>query len=446
MKRREFLERTVYGTAGIAIGAYGLGANSCKGANDKVVTALIGAGNWGVASIIGACRFNDGIEIKTVCDVDDRVAASAANEINEKLGYIPAVTSNMKEVFDDREVDAVWISTPDHWHALATVWACQAGKHVFVEKTPSNSILEGRKMIEAAKKYRCTVQVGFQNRSAGYARSAREYIQTGKLGQVVHVRIFNLLPGRKWEPVDDTGVPEGLDWDLWLGPASYRPYNQGVHRGWSNFPDFSAGTLNEASHQIDLARMVMGDPGHPKSVYCWGGNNIWNSERDIPELQSVTFDFEKFTMTCETGDIANYMSKTPNLVRNDISRFPDWRLNSTRIEIYGTEGLMYLGRMGGGWQVYGPGEEIVAEEGGLFPGNEHQKNFIDAIRTRTKPNSGIEQAHHSATLVHLANIAFRTGNRQLLFDSVNESFIDNKEADGLLRCNYRGDYVLPESV
>ncbi len=138
----------------------------------------------------------------------------------------------MKEVFDDRDVDAVWISTPDHWHALATIWACQAGKDVYVEKTPSHCIWEGRKMIEAAKKYKQIVQAGFQNRSGAYNASARDYIQSGKLGQVVHIRIYNLLGGGKWMPQPDAEIPQGLDWDAWLGPAPTVPYNPGRHTGW----------------------------------------------------------------------------------------------------------------------------------------------------------------------------------------------------------------------
>ena len=167
MRRREFLGKTLAGTAGIALGGSSL-LTSCKGANDKIVLALIGAGGRGVPTIISCCKSNVNVEIKTVCDVNDLRSASASAEIEKQLGYKPLTTRYMKEVFDDRDVDAVWISTPDHWHALATVWACQAGKDVYVEKTPGLCIWEGRKMAEAAKKYRQIVQAGFQNRSGAY--------------------------------------------------------------------------------------------------------------------------------------------------------------------------------------------------------------------------------------------------------------------------------------
>lgn len=445
MRRRDFLGKTLIGSAGLAAGATGL-LSSCRGANDKVVLALIGSGERGLATILSCCKSNPNVEIKTVCDVNDLKTAHAAEEIGKQLGYKPASTRFMKEVFDDRDIDAVWISTPDHWHALATIWACQAGKDVYVEKTPFNCIWEGKKMIEAAKKYRQIVQVGFQNRSGAYIAAARDYIQTGKLGQVVHIRIYNLLPGVKWLPSPEEQVPAGFDWDAWLGPAPYSPYSSGRANGWINYWDYNPGSLNDASHQLDITRMVMGDPGHPKSVFGWGGNHIWNSERETPELQSITYDYEKYTVTCESGNVTGYMSKTPNDIRMDPTRFPEWRTNADRIEIYGTLGVMYLGRTGGGWQVFGPKEEIVAQSGGIHPDKEHQVNFIECIRSRKQPNAPVQQAYLSASLVHFANIAFRTGNKQLFFDGDNEKFVGNEDANKLLRTAYRENYEVPEKV
>ncbi len=446
MKRREFLGKTVIGSAGVALSASGLMISSCKGANDKVVLAIIGAGGRGLPCIINCCKVNTNVEIKTVCDVNDARMNKGIAEVEKQLGYKPLGVKNMKEVFDDRDIDAVWVSTPDHWHALATIWACQAGKDVYVEKTPSHSIWEGRKMVEAAKRYKQIVQAGFQNRSGAYCASAREYIQSGKLGQVVHVRIYNLYGGSKWEPKPDAEVPAGLDWDAWLGPAPFRKYNPGAHTGWGAYWDFNVGTLNDASHQLDLARMVMGDPGHPKSMYGWGGNFIWGSVKEVPEAQSFTFDFEKFTMTCDSGNGTGYMTKTPPDMRMDPNRFPDWRTNADRIEIYGTLGLMFLGRHGGGWQVFGPKEQLVAQGGGIHPDAEHQKNFIECIRSRKQPNANMAQAHLSATLVHLANIAYRSGNKQLLFDTEKESFIDNDVANHFLKATSRESYLIPEKV
>ena len=192
--------------------------------------------------------------------------------------------------------------------------------------------------------------------------------------------------------------------------------------------------------------MVMNDPGHPLSVFCRGGNHIWNSEQEIPELQSITYDYGRFTVTCDSGNVTNYMTKTPNDIRMDPDRFPEWKTNSCRIEIYGSEAMMYLGRQGGGWQVFGPKGELVDEYGGIHSDKEHQINFIECIRNRRQPNSTMEQGHLSASLAHMANIAYRTGNRQLFFDGKKEQFIDNESANKQLKDLYRGDYHIKEKI
>lgn len=446
MRRRDFLGKTIIGTAGVSFGISGILTSSCKGANDKVVLALIGAGGRGLANILNCCQVNSNVELKTICDVNDQRSGRAASEIEKQLGYKPQVTRSMKEVFDDKDVDAVYIATPDHWHALATVWACQAKKDVYVEKTPSLCIWEGRKMAEAAKKYKRIVQAGYQNRSGEYNAAAREYILSGKLGQVVHIRVYNLLGGSKWIPRPDEEIPADLDWDAWLGPAPYRPYNTGIMRGWNYVWATGPGSMNDASHQLDLVRMVMGDPGHPSSIYGWGGNHILNSERETPELQAITYDYGKFTLTCDNGTTTNYMDKTSNDIRMDPNRFPEWRTNATRIEIYGTDGVMFLGRQGGGWQVFGPKQELVAQHGGIHSEKEHHINFIESVRSRKPANAGMDQSHMSASLVHFANIAYRIGNQQLLFDAEKETFIDNEEANKLIKVSYRDKYKFPEKV
>jgi len=452
MKRRDFIGTAMISGISIIPGSTIFGNSKVQGANDKIVLAIIGAGDRGRGTIINCCKVNDNVVIKTVCDVNDVKAAKTIAQVEKDLGYKPARSRNMKEVFDDKDIDAVWISTPEHWHALATVWACQAGKDVYVEKNPTINIWEGRKMVEAAKKYNRIVQIGFQNRSAPYAFSARDYIQSGKLGKIVHVKSYNMLGGDKWMPKPDSAVPQGLDWDAWLGPSAKVPYNSNIHDmesrgGWGNYWAYSGGILaDDASHVLDLARMVLGDPGHPKSVYGWGGNNAWGSEKQTPEFQSITYDFGTYAHTCESGSATNYMKKTPNNIRMDPTLFPDWRTNATRTEIYGTEGLMYLGRHGGGWQVKGEDSVLIAQGGGVFPDKDHQKDFIDALRTRRNPNGDVEQGHLSATLIHMGNIAYRVGNKRLEFDAKHEKFIGNDAANKLARGTYREGYKIPEQV
>lgn len=452
MKRREFLTKTSVGTAGVILGTSAFSLASCKGANDKVVVALIGCGGRGRGITVNMCKLNKNVEIKYACDVNDDNADRFVAQVENDLGYKIIKTREMKKVFDDRDVDAVVIATPGHWHALATVWACQAGKDVYVEKCPSRTIWEGRKIIEAAEKYKRIVQIGFQNRSAPYAYTARDYIKSGKMGPVVHVKTYGMLPGGKWEPKPDADVPAGLDWDAWLGPAPYRPYNPGVHSmssrgGWGDFWDFGGEILSDdGSHVLDLARLALSDPGNPKSVYSWSGNHVWGSERETPEFQSITYDFGTFSLTMDTGYCTNYMKKIPTNIRMDPTLFPDWRTYSSRIEIYGTEGLMYLGRHGGGWQVKGVDSVVIAQEGGVHPDPEHQINFIECIRSRRKPYGDPVQGHLSATLVHMANIACRVGNKHLYYDGENERFTNNDEANKLLKPSYRDNYRIPERV
>jgi predicted dehydrogenase len=321
-----------------------------------------------------------------------------------------------------------------------------------VEKNPTINIWEGRKLVEAATKYKRIVQVGFQNRSAPYAFSAREYIKSGKLGKIVTVKCYNMLGGSKLDEAPETPVPAWLDWDKWLGPAPMRPFSPSIAEengrgGWNYYWAYSGGGLaDDASHVMDLCRLVIGNPLHPKSVYGWGGNHVFGGTCETPEFQSIVYDFGEFTLSCDNASATNYMTKTPGNIRRDKNLFPNWRNNSTRTEIYGTEGLMYLGRHGGGWQVLGPNNEIVAQDGGSFPDNEHQKNFIESLRTRKQPNGGVEECHRSATLVHLGNIAYRVGNEKLLFDPLTEKFLNNKQANILARGAYRKGYEIPEKV
>ena len=452
MERRKFIQNTIFGASGLIIGSSGIISASVLGANDKIVLALIGAGNRGTGTIINTCLVNKNVVIKTVCDVKTTRLEAAVAEIEKDLGYRPATTKNMQEVFEDKDIDAVWIATPEHWHALATIWACQAGKDVYVEKNPTVNIWEGRKMIEAAEKYKRIVQIGFQNRSASYGFSARDFIKSGKMGKVVHVKCYNMLDGRKWMPKPDQETPQWIDWDAWIGPAAYRHYNPNIttpdgRGGWLDFWAFGGGALSDdASHVMDLARLVLDNPSHPKSVCAYGGNQPWGSVKETPEFLSIQYDFEDFVMTCESGNATNYMKKTPGHIRKDPTLFPDWRTNATRTEIYGTEGLMYLGRHGGGWQVVGEDSKIIAQEGATVPDDAHQINFIESLRTRKKPNGDVEQGQLSACLVHLANISYRVGNKQLFFDSKNERFIGNDDANKLLKSSYRDKYTIPEVV
>ena len=417
-------------------------------ANDKVVLGLIGAGGRGTSVILSMQKCCPGVEVKHICEIDKERGGRVIEDLGKQQKFKPQRVSDMHRVFDDKDVDAVVICTPEHWHALATIWACQAGKDVFVEKNISHNITEGRKMVEAAKKYSRIIQCGFQNRSAPYNMLARDYIQSGKLGKITLLKVYCMMPGNKpWLLKEDSEVPTGLDWDQWLGPTPKVPYNVSRHKAVNEWWAYSCGLpLAEACHGIDLARMVTGDPDHPKSTFCAGGRVLFDDAREIPDNQTITYDFGEFPMTVETSNYGEYMSKASPEIRYGGKLFPNWPFNGDRIEIYGTEGMMYLGRMGAGWQVLGTDAKILAQEHGYFPDEVHQQNFIKCIRTREVPNGNIEQGHKSATLCHLANMSYRVGKKQLYFDSVTEQVTNSEEANIISKGSYRPGFEISEIV
>lgn len=450
--RRRFLSASGMGVAG---STFGLALPSAVradaiSAGDRVVLALVGCGSRGTAVTRGLTA-QKGVILKNACDCDAARRERAAKAFSKPQGPVVATSDDMRTVLDDPDVDAVVVGTPEHWHALAGVWACQAGKDVYVEKCPTLTIWEGRKFTEAARKYKRIVQVGTQNRSAPYAHSAREYIKNGGLGKVIHVKVFNMLNGGGWSPMPDSAAPADLDWDKWLGPAPKVPYNAGRHnsggaRGWGNWWAYSGCPLSDdGSHNLDLARIAVDDPVHPSAVYSAGGRVAFKDRRETPDMLASTFDYGDWTMTVECATFMPYTRKSGGDVRFH-DKFPHWPQNSTRIEIYGTRRMMYLGRHGGGWQVFEGNAKVTDFEYGRFPDPPHQRNFIDCIRSRKRPNGDIEQGHYSATLVHLANVAHRVGNRRLAFDGDTETFPHSDTANRLLKPAYRDPYRIPDNV
>ena len=309
------------------------------------------------------------------------------------------------------------------------------------------TIWEGRQMIEAARKYKRIVQVGFENRSGPYAATARDYIRSGKLGKIRLVKVYNLLPGGgPWREEPPSPVPPGVDWDLFQGPAQERPFSTTrLKRSWGQYWDYGGGELaDDGSHQLDLARLALGDPPHPKSVYCTGGRLAYNDRRETPDLQVVTYDYGDYVMACECGTNQPYMRKFPNEVRYG-TQWPYWPQSSCRIEIFGSERLMFLGRHGCGWQVFETNGKVVDQDKGYFPDKWHQPNFVDCIRSRKPPNGDIAVTHYSACLVHLGNVAYRVGKRLLEFDGKAERFKD-EAANAYLKPAYRKQYRIPDVV
>jgi predicted dehydrogenase len=452
--RRVFLQRTGHvslGASAAAIVFTSWKSLHAAAANNKVVFGLIGSGGRGSGLAQGfASRGN--VEFAWVCDTDPRRWEGIARHLERQQGRAPQTTTDFRRVLDARDVDVVIVGTPDHWHAPATIQACQAGKHVYVEKSPTHCIWEGRKMVEAARKYRRLVQVGTQTRSGAYAKAAREYIQSGKLGKVHLCKVYNLKSGAPFKLPPPGAKPEGLDFDRWLGPAPDRPFNEGWLRGWYYFHDFCGGdTGNDGIHQIDLARFLIGKD-YPKAAQASGGKLAYpESDGDVHDTQVASFEFDDLLMTFELTQWAPYMDKIAQDVR-DGDLFPYWPQCATRIEIYGTKGLMFVGRHGGGWQVFAgaqtqsrPGE-LVAQHLGRVCDTEHQMNFLNAIRQGELLNADIEEGHRSAVLEHLANIATRLGGRRLVFDAKKETIVGDMEANAMVKKTYRAGYEVRETV
>lgn len=419
-----------------------------KSPGDTVILALIGAGAFGTRLILEAANSGENIKVKYICDVDDTRGGRAITELEKIQGVKPVSVRDMRRVLDDQEVDGVFIATPEHWHALATIWACQAGKDVYVEKTVSHNIFEGQQMIKAAMKYERVVQSGTQNRSSDYAFTARDYIKNGGLGEIVSVHVRELLGGPSpFNEREDTETPDSIDWDMWLGPAPKVPYNVTRNKSWGYYWDYSGGyvTSGGSIHQLDMARLILGDPGFPKSAYCTGGRYFFDDNREMPDYQMTTFDYGNFALTLETGACTPYMQKTQPEIRFG-DTFPQWLQNATRVDILGTEKIMYVGRMGGGWQVFDRDEQLVAQNSGYFPLESHILNFIDCIRTRKHPKGDIVEGHNSSVLIHLANISYRSGNKQLLFSPEYEVILNDEKAAALAKGTYRTGYEVNENV
>ena len=459
VNRRQFLEQSkqsTLGLTGVTILANAASVRAAPAA-DKVILAAVGIGGrgnhlathpeWGFLAR-GDCEY------AYICDPDSGRSSGRVAQITKMQGgKEPKVVSDFRKALDDKSVDAIVSATPDHWHALSAVWACMAGKDVYVEKPAHHSCWEGQKMVEAARKHDRVVQIGTQNRSAPYNMAARKYIEDGKLGTIHLCRIYNQKGA--WgmmKKVPDGDPPPGFNWDIWNGPAPESPYNRGLHRTWNHVWRYSGGDIaNDASHQIDLARWLLG-VDYPKTVYSTGGRYSVDPAElvaETPDTQIALYDFDNLLVSFELTLYGKYMLKTDGEVRES-DMFPYWMQNSTRIEIFGTEGLMVVGRHGGGWQVFVRTSNrkpvAKAQEYGRFPDPDHKENFIQCIRNRKRPNADVLEGHRSGLMIHYANISYRLGGQKITIDPKTEHIVDNPEAMALFKRSYREPWVIPEKV
>jgi predicted dehydrogenase len=407
----------------------------------RIHVAVLGLGGRGI-NLAKLFHREPEVEITWLCDPDSRRGPRAQAALDPAPTHLPRFTQDFRHVLEDPEVDALIVATPDHWHGLATILACQAGKDVFVEKPLAHNAREGRLMIAAARKYQRVVQVGLQSRSASYVHAAREYLSAGHIGPIRLVRVYNLMEHPFVPLGEPTAVPDGFDYDLWCGPAALLPYHP--NRRWLNFREFSCGPIpGDAVHQLDLARYLLNDPPAPHSVSHQGGIDVLRDGRDTPDTQIATFDYGSVRLHFEGALWTPYMKKTEMDLR-DRDEFPNWTFSSTKLEVLGTRGMMVLGRHGGGWQAFDAHQQILASQPGRQADRLHIRNFLDCIRSREHPIADVAQGHASTLLCHLAHAAWMAGNRTLRFDPRTETFPDEPAADRSLGRDYRAPWHLPK--
>jgi predicted dehydrogenase len=425
------------------------------GANDRINVGIVGLGGRGNDHINFYSTLDADCRIAAVCDVNQAARERAVARIRKAKNYDPKEYDDMRAMFASKDVDAVSIATPNHWHALATTWACQAGKDVYVEKPASHNCFESVQMVAAARKYNRMVQVGTQSRSMPHKIRAIQLLREGVVGQVYHARALCFRRRFSIGHTPDEPVPPGLDWDRFLGPAQMKPYSKNKFAyTWHWFWDTGNGDIgNQGVHEIDVALWGLGVSGWPKTVTSTGGKFLWNDDQETPNTQQTTFQFGTAQMT---SDARNLPTPPEGLVA---MRGPNYVGNI----FYADLGFMILDDRG--FQVYksaagnlsgdvahsaGQGarekyERTMDEKGDGSDTAPHMKNFFDAIRARDHKllHAEIAIGARSAAYCHLANIAYRAGHT-LQVDQSTGRFIGDEKANALLTRNYRAPYIVPK--
>jgi predicted dehydrogenase len=412
------------------------------GANERVVVGVMGVGGRGTWLVEKFAARQD-VVIAYLGDPDARRFKAAGELVEKAQGRAPKAVQDFRRILEDKAVDALINATPDHWHALGTILACQAGKDVYVEKPLAHNPWEGRKMVEAARKYKRVVSVGMQSRSASYISKAVEVVRSGRLGEIHAVRVLNQMFHPMSQPSWQSPPPE-LDYGLWCGPAAKPAHSVTSH--WLKFFEYSCGPIaGDAVHQLDLARFLLGDPPAPKSLIASSALRVLRDGRDTPDTQLAAFEYNGLTLQFDGALWTPYLKKTPLELR-DKDLIPNWPFNSTRIELLGTHGFMYVGRHGDGWQLFDEDAKLVENTTGRQGDRAHIENFLQCVRSRALPAADVEQGHQSALLCHLANVAWRAGKGSLAFDPQTESFPNTPEANQFLKREYREPWVVPDRV
>jgi predicted dehydrogenase len=401
--------------------------------NRKHRTALIGSGWWGmniarVAMESGTCS------IVALSDVDDSQIKKAVGEIEKLSGDKPKQYRDYRELLDREKIDIAIVATPDHWHPLITIAAVRAGCDVYVEKPIGHTIHEGLAMVQAARNAGRVVQVGMHRRVSPHNISGMKFLKDGKAGDIGMVRAFVHYGGGPGELVPDSAPPEGLDWDMWCGPAPLRPFNRAIHpKGFRHFLDYANGTLGDwGVHWLDQI-LWWTDEKYPKTVHSTGGRPIRRDTTDAPDTQVATFEFESFTATWEHRRYA-----ANNAEKHNIGCY-----------FYGTEGTFHMGWRDG-WTFYPSNsrKEVIHEEPQLREPDSQNiaelwDDFMKCVESRKQPVCDIEIGHRSTNMSLLGMLSLKLG-RSVRWDGEGEVIVGDDEANTLLSRDYRKPWSFPD--
>ena len=423
VSRRSFLETGARNAAGVAAGLVGIShAQASECPSETLRVGVIGIRNQGLklARIFAA---EPNVDVTAICDVDQSQFSKALSQLSELQKSPVNTETDFRRILDSSEIDVVVIATPDHWHSIQTIMACQAGKDVYVEQPVSLSVREGETMKRAAKHYQRIVQTGLQERSGTHFQSAIRLVQSGQLGKV---KLAKAWATHRRSPIgfrNDSSSPDHLDYDMWLGPAPKQNFNANrYHQNWRWFWDYGSGELGQwGVHLLDVARWGM-NVSLPERIAASGGKYYIQDQQETPDTLSVQFSFADATLIWE-----HYMWSPQGLEGR-----------SAAVAFYGDQGTLIVDR--GGWKIYGQKPSQFSESTPtLVP---HARNFLFAVRSRTEPNANLETGCSSASLCHLGNIAYRL-KRELCFSEEQMNFGKDFRANHYLRRTYREPWKLP---
>jgi predicted dehydrogenase len=430
--RREFLKASAITSAAMALGPVAKAA-----ASERLQVGCVGVGGRAASLLRGFAEHKE-CDVAMICDVDTRKLPAASEVVKQLNGKTPDAVQDFRKLIDNKALDVVVVGTPDHWHAIPSILACLAGKDVYVEKPDGHNIVEGQRMVAAMKKHGRIVQMGTQSRSNKHFLSAMDYIRKGSLGRCLIAKAWESSRQSSIGRPADSDPPEGVDYDLWLGPAPKRPFNVRRFNGnWRWFFDYGTGDLgNDGVHRLDIARWALstaveaqGLPslGLPRVITASGGHWYFDDMQEWPDTLQVTYEYS-------TPAILTYEMRVWN-------PYP-YLGESEGAAVFGDQGYIIIGNSG--WRAF-KGKEQVAQDTGSYDESLHIGNFIDCVKSRRKPNADLETVGHpSSVLCHAGNVAWRTGHR-LVLDPQTETFENDSAANALrTRPEYRKPYVLPE--